>query len=616
MTINILSILLVLIGAAVLFLSISPAIKICRNLIDRVRRKWIIILYLMGFFIFGYLSFDIILICNLPFPLELVTGGVFLGGAVFVFIVMNVSLGTITALQKAEEAIHVAKDDWESTFDAVTDMITVHDMDFNIIRANPAARAIFELQQHKGISLGKCFRCYHGTETPPSGCVSCQSLQTGKPSAFEAFEPHLNKHLEIRAMPRFGNDSRIVGLIHVVRDITERKQAEEEKDKLQAQLAQAQKMESVGRLAGGVAHDFNNMLSAILGHAQLAMMRYTPSAPIYTNLKAIEDAALRSADLTRQLLAFARKQTVAPKVLNLNDTVADMLKMLLRLIGEGIDVVWMPKAGLWQVKIDPSQVDQLLVNLCVNARDAINGVGKVTIETENIAFDEAYCAVHRSFSCGEYVMIAISDDGCGMSKDVLDHIFEPFFTTKELGKGTGLGLATVYGIVKQNNGFVNVYSAPGKGTTFKLYLPRFVGQAMVATLESPAEMPEGRGETVLLVEDEPVILDMSRAMLEQLGYAVLVAGTPGEGLRQAKAHADEIQLLITDVIMPEMNGRDLAEMIVDIKPGMKCLFISGYTADVIAHHGVLDPGVNFIQKPFSMKNLAAKVREALDNPNV
>ena len=218
---------MVLIGAVVLFLSFSPAIKICRNLIGRVRRKWVIILYLMGFFIFGYLSFEIILIRNLTFPLELLTGGVFLGGAVFVFIVMNISLSTITSLQKAEEAIRVAKDDWESTFYAVTDMITVHDMDFNIIRANPAARAIFGLQQHEGISLKKCFRCYHGTEKPPSGCVSCQSLQTGKPSAFEAFEPHLNKHLEIRAMPRFGTDGRLVGLIHIVRDITERKQAEE-----------------------------------------------------------------------------------------------------------------------------------------------------------------------------------------------------------------------------------------------------------------------------------------------------------------------------------------------------------------------------------------------------
>ena len=403
----------------------------------------------------------------------------------------------------------------------------------------------------------------------------------------------------------------VTGAISTARDITERMQAEEEKDALQAQLLQAQKMESVGRLAGGVAHDFNNMLSAIIGHAELAMVRCT-SEPIHAHLKVIEDSAHRSADLTRQLLAFARKQTVAPKVLDINDTVAGMLKMLLRLIGEDIDVVWKPKAGLWQVKIDPSQVDQILANLCVNARDAIPGVGKVTIETENIAFDDAYCAVHPGFVCGEYVMLAVSDDGCGMSKEILDHLFEPFFTTKEMGKGTGLGLATVYGIVKQNEGFVNVYSEPDKGSTFKIYLPRFVGEAMAPTARSNAEAPKGRGETVLLVEDDSVILYVSQAMLEQLGYSVLMAGTPGEALLQAKTHAAEIQLLITDVVMPEMNGRDLSKLISDIKPGLKCLFISGYTANVIAHHGVLDEGVNFLQKPFSMKDLASKVRQALE----
>jgi len=402
-------------------------------------------------------------------------------------------------------------------------------------------------------------------------------------------------------------------LLGVGVDITERIRVEAEKDSLQAQLLQAQKMESIGRLAGGVAHDFNNMLSAILGHAELAMMRCTPSEPIYADLKVIEDSAQRSADLTRQLLAFARKQTVAPKILDLNDTVAGMLKMMLRLIGEDIDIVWMPKPGLWQIKIDPSQIDQILANLCVNARDAISGVGKVTIETRNIAFDEAYCAVHPGFACGEYVMIAVSDDGCGISKEVLDHLFEPFFTTKEVGKGTGIGLATVYGIVKQNEGFVNVYSEPDKGTTFKIYLPRFMGEAMEPIAHSMTETPKGRGEMVLVVEDEPLILELSQAMLEKLDYAVLIAGTPGEALRQAKAHAAEIQLLITDVVMPEMNGRDLAKLISDIKPGLKCLFISGYTANVIAHRGMLDPGIHFLQKPFSMQHLAVKIRETLDD---
>jgi CheY-like chemotaxis protein len=286
--------------------------------------------------------------------------------------------------------------------------------------------------------------------------------------------------------------------------------------------------------------------------------------------------------------------------------------MLRRLIGEDIELVWIPGADLWPVKIDPSQIDQLLVNLCVNARDAITGVGKVIIETENTTFDGAYCNVHPGFIRGEYVMLAVSDDGCGMNKDVLDHLFEPFFTTKELGKGTGLGLSTVYGIVKQNEGFINVYSEPGWGTAFKIYLPRFVGEAVESMAESTAETPKGRGETVLLVEDEALILDVGRAMLERLGYTVLTANTPGEALRQAKAHASEIQLLITDVVMPEMNGRGMAKLIRDTKPGLKCLFTSGYTANVIAHRGVLEEGVNFLQKPFSMEDLASKVRQALE----
>jgi nitrogen-specific signal transduction histidine kinase/CheY-like chemotaxis protein len=396
------------------------------------------------------------------------------------------------------------------------------------------------------------------------------------------------------------------------RDITERKRSEEDRQRLQAQLLQAQKMESVGRLAGGVAHDFNNMLTAILGHAELAMRRCTPSEPIHADLKVIEKSVHRSADLIRQLLAFARKQTVAPKVLDLNDTLTGMLKMLRRLMGEDIDFAWMPGADLWPVKIDPSQIDQLLANLCVNARDAIDGVGKVTIETQNTAFDASYCATHADLVFDEYVMLAVSDDGCGMNKDVIDQLFEPFFTTKEVGRGTGLGLAMVYGIVKQNEGFINVYSEPGKGTTFKIYLPRFAGEAVEPMVANVAETPTGRGETVLLVEDEATILTLGQAMLERLGYKVLTAGTPGEAARLAEAYAGEIQLLITDVVMPEMNGRDLADLLSAVKPRLKCLFMSGYTSNVIAHHGFLEEGVQFLQKPFSLHDLAAKVRKALE----
>jgi two-component system, cell cycle sensor histidine kinase and response regulator CckA len=401
-------------------------------------------------------------------------------------------------------------------------------------------------------------------------------------------------------------------ILSITRDITELKRAEEEKDKLEAQLIQAQKMESIGRLAGGVAHDYNNMLSAILGHVEMAKEKCPPSEPIYNDLEVIEKAAKRSATLTRQLLAFARRQTVTLKILDLNDVVAGMLKMLQRLIGEDIDFAWMPGAGLWQVKIDPSQIDQILANLCVNARDAIDSIGKITIETENIVLDESYCAIHPGTLCGQFVMLAVSDDGRGMNKEILDQIFEPFFTTKDIGKGTGLGLATVYGIVKQNNGFINVYSEPGKGSTFKVYLPRFQGTDTEPKVENMTETIIGGKETVLLVEDEEVILNLGKVILEKLGYHVLAAGTPSEALRIAKMHVGEIQLLITDVIMPEMNGHDLVQSINNIKPGIKCLYISGYTANVIVHRGILDEGVHFLQKPFSMKDLAEKVRIALE----
>jgi PAS domain S-box-containing protein len=382
-------------------------------------------------------------------------------------------------------------------------------------------------------------------------------------------------------------------------------------EKLEEQLRQAQKMESVGRLAGGVAHDFNNMLGVILGHTEMALDETDPETPVHASLQVVEQAAKRSAALTRQLLTFARKQTVAPKVIDLNDTVEGMLNMLRRLIGEDIDLFLKPGSGLQPVKVDPSQIDQLLANLCVNARDAIAGVGKITIETASATFDEAYCAEHLGSVPGEYVLLAVSDDGCGMDQETLGHIFEPFFTTKEQGKGTGLGLASVFGMVKQNKGFINVYSEPNQGTTFKIYLPRHEKSAKGQ--EQATILPAERGqETILLVEDEPAILEMTTMMLTRLGYTVLPANTPREAIRLADEYQGRIDLLMTDVVMPDMNGRDLAANLLAHYPDLKRLFMSGYTANVIAHHGVLDEGVHFIQKPFSMKDLGGKLRKALE----
>lgn len=408
-------------------------------------------------------------------------------------------------------------------------------------------------------------------------------------------------------------EGQAVRLFATVQDITKRKQAEEENKKLQAQFAQAQKMESVGRLAGGVAHDFNNMLTLILGHTELAFRQVSPEQPLHNDLKEIHSAAKRSANLTRQLLAFARQQTITPRLLDLNDTVGNMLKMLQRLIGEDIDLAWIPGIDLGHVYMDPAQVDQIMANLCVNARDAISGIGRITIETGNTVLSEEYCSDHPGSVPGEYVLLAVSDNGCGMEKEIMDKIFEPFFTTKDRSRGTGLGLATVYGITKQNNGFINVYSEPGKGTTFRIYLPRYhvhiEGQEEIP--ENTAEIPTGNGETILLVEDELTILNLGKLMLEKLEYQILAANSPSEAIHLARKGEEKIDLLITDVVMPEMNGHDLADYLETLYPGLRILYMSGYTADVIAHHGVLKEGVKFMQKPFSIMELACKVREVL-----
>ncbi len=396
-----------------------------------------------------------------------------------------------------------------------------------------------------------------------------------------------------------------------IRDITERDRAKEEKEKLQAQLFQAQKIESVVRLAGGVAHDFNNTLCVIIGRAELALQQDLSNDKLQNNLKEILKAGWRSADLTQQLLAFARKQTAVPKILDLNATISGMLNMLRRFIGEDIALSWQPGHDLWKVKIDPSQVDQMLSNLAVNARDAVSGVGAITIRAENVVVDDSNSAEASELIAGEYVLLTVSDTGAGMSQEVLDKIFDPFFTTKEVGKGPGLGLSTVYGIDKQNDGFIYVASEPGKGATFKIYLPRIEAETAEVPSKHVSVKRQTCTETILLVEDDEAVLDLSKIMLEKLGYTVLAAHSHVHAMHVVKEHPGDIHLLISDVVMPEMNGWELAELLRVIRPNLKCLYMSGYTADAIAHGGILDEGVNFIQKPFRSDDLAAKVRQVL-----
>lgn len=395
-------------------------------------------------------------------------------------------------------------------------------------------------------------------------------------------------------------------------DVTERKRAEQERERLQVRLAQAQKMESIGRLAGGVAHDFNNMLGVILGSVELAMQNVEASSPIREDLDEIRGAAERSTNLTRQLLAFARRQTIHPELLNLNETVAGMLKMLQRLIGENVTVRFDPAPTVWTVRIDPGQVDQILANLVVNARDAISGAGTVRIETANAEIDAAFCAQHAGALPGEYVLLTVSDTGAGMDRETAAHIFEPFFTTKEQGQGTGLGLATVYGIVKQNEGFIDVHTQPGVGTTFAIYFPRAAvrpGDADSDGREAGVESPGT--ETVLLVEDDAPVLRLARRLLDGLGYRVLVAASPREALRVIDEHEGAIDVLMTDVVMPEMSGRDLWESASARRPAMRCLYMSGYPNDIIAPEEAFAPGIGFLPKPFSARDLSIKLRDLL-----
>jgi PAS domain S-box-containing protein len=395
-------------------------------------------------------------------------------------------------------------------------------------------------------------------------------------------------------------------------DITERQRAAAAHKRLEDELRQAQKLEAVGQLAGGVAHDFNNLLMSIMGYADLCLQELPPDHPVREWLDEILNDAQRSAAITKKLLTFARKQPVFPKVLNLNETVESELKLLRRLISERIQLIWMPGANLWPVEIDPSQIDQILINLCVNARDAISDTGKVSIETDNTTLDALFCAEHEGVLPGEYVQMAVSDNGCGMEKEILAHIFEPFFTTKEASEGTGLGLATVYGIVRQNRGLITVLSDPGKGTTFKIYLPRIAEKKAKPAGAKKRKTSKSRGETILLVEDERTVRTVCGLNLKALGYHVLAAETPAEAIDMASRYTDRIHLVLTDVVMSGMDGWQLAGRLEASRPGIKVLLMSGYPTGAIKSHGAFDEKSFFIAKPFSRDELALKVREVLE----
>jgi two-component system cell cycle sensor histidine kinase/response regulator CckA len=408
--------------------------------------------------------------------------------------------------------------------------------------------------------------------------------------------------------PIKNGDGQVVGISTVARDVTESRRLEE-------MFRHAQKMEAVGRLAGGVAHDFNNLLGVILGYTELLLTRIDPSDPQRKDIEEIQKAGDRAALLTRQLLAYSRKQVLQPKVLDLNVVVAGTENLLQRLIGENIELLVLLSPELHHTKADPGQIEQILMNLAVNARDAMPGGGKLTIETSKVELDEKYAGQHPGTSAGPHVMLAVSDTGCGMDAKTKDHIFEPFFTTKEFGKGTGLGLATVYGIVKQSCGSIWVYSELGLGTTFKVYLPCLDQVPEVTPLMEAAVKSTDRGsQTILIVEDDAALLQVTQRSLQEDGYAVLAARSPAEAIHILESHPGPIHLMVTDVILPGISGDQLASHFSPLRPEMKVLYVSGYTDNAIVHHGVLEPGLAFLQNPFSLKRLARKVDEVLAIP--
>jgi len=508
--------------------------------------------------------------------------------------------------RKAEEALRESEKRLQKILDNSPAIIFLKDTEGRYLYVNPQFGKLTVLtpEQILGKTDAEIF--------PPEQAAAFRAndlkvLQAGVALEFEEVARHQDELYTsiVSKFPLRNTEGEVYAICGIATDITERKS-------LEAQLRQSQKMEAIGRLAGGIAHDFNNMLTVINGFSELMLLSLPVGDPHRNTAEHIRQAGEKAATLTRHLLAFSRQQVLQPRVLDLNAVVANMDTMLKRMIAEDIDLLTILSPGSTPVKADPGQIQQILMNLVVNARDAMPDGGRLTIETADVVLDTDYARRHVGVSPGRYVMLAVSDNGCGMDKQTQARIFEPFFTTKEEGKGTGLGLSTVYGIVKQSGGNIWVYSEPGRGTTFRIYLPRIEGVAE-AIVPGKAQEPLPRGsETLLLVEDDAGVRKLAKTTLQTQGYTVLEAAPGEDAMRLSGQHEGLIHLMVTDMVMPEMSGRELAERLKPLRPNMKVLLTSGYTGKAMLHHGELDPGMAFLQKPFTPQTLARKVREVLD----
>ena len=518
-----------------------------------------------------------------------------------------VNFRDVSERRTAEAALRESEERYRTLVEGVRDIIFALSPEGTIASLNPAFETITGLPREEWV--GQPFERLVHPEDLPLALELLGRVVRGELRPASQFRVRTAKGDyrvgEFSATPQL-HEGRLVGILGIGRDVTERVQLEQ-------QLRQAQKMEAVGRLAGGIAHDFNNILTAITGYADLLLEDLGATDPRRQDADEIHKAADRAAGLTRQLLAFSRQQVLQPTVLEVNKLVSDLEKMLRRLLGEDVELGTRLAPTTGRVKADPGQLEQVIMNLAVNARDAMPNGGKLTLETGNVNLDEAYAADHYPARAGPFVLLAVSDTGIGMSEETQAHMFEPFFTTKEKGKGTGLGLATVYGIIKQSGGFIWVYSEVGHGTTFKLYLPRVEELAERASQPAQARARAGRGtETVLVVEDEAPVRSVARQVLERHGYTVLEAPSAEAALDIATRYSGIIHLLLTDVVMPGLNGRELASRLATLRPDARVIFMSGYTDDAVTRHGVLEPGSAYVQKPFTPDAIARKVREVLD----